>query len=96
MTSLVRDRIPDELSGIAQQGVFEEGPLVVEYFVTKSLGTLWAARGIVRRGAPEGTRWMPNPRFVGRGATLSEAMSALRRELREYLGDPYWEDRQCR
>jgi hypothetical protein len=80
----------------SQERLFEEGPLVVEYRVHVTSPSRWMASGVVRQGMPPGSGWIPHPQFAGIGVTEVKAIYALRREVRDYLDSPLWEDQPCR
>jgi hypothetical protein len=75
--------------------LLEEGPVVVEYYVTPIAPSLWVAHAEVLRGIPDSARRNLHPRFTGTGSTESEARRALLRELERFLDDPFWQDFPC-
>jgi hypothetical protein len=75
--------------------LIEEGPLVIEYYISPTSPSLWVAHGVVVRGVPSDSRRNPNPEFTGAGITEREAMRALLREIESYLDEPFWNDMPC-
>ena len=94
MTLAKRQRAPMPVVA-PRHRLLEEGPLLVEYYISPVAPSLWVAHAEVLRGIPESPGRDLHPRFTATGSTENGAMKALVRELEWYLGESFWQRLPC-